>query len=206
MVNALIERLQHKVGNWQDIKESDFSQIMFSIIPYYYKYQNNYTFSPEMWDSNPFNRRNRSDGLVIQPVIRRDTRMPYGFSNVLVMYECKSHTATTWNKLAKDQLWEQADSNKNIDGKLWVIGQIGFEVCVFRFDVLNYEDREDFTHFCPLNLMNLSEDDLNYLDALPVVENIGNNRVIQAIKWKLNDVGHHGYIHGMLDYISKNDP
>ena len=122
------------------------------------------------------------------------------------MYECKNKSAISWWKLADDQLWEQADSHKNKDGKLWVIGQIGFEMCVFNFDVTNYHNRGEFEHFSPLNLNNWSLNDLDYLNIDCIDRTINNQDTILVIKWRLDEPEHHKYIHDMFNYIRRNNP
>lgn len=99
-----------------------------------------------MWNDNPFNRIGRCEGLVAKINVYQSS-LRYGKPLPLVMYECKNKNAISWQKLAEDQLWEQADFHKNGDGKLWVIGQIGFEICVYKFDVLNSFNREEFLFF-----------------------------------------------------------
>lgn len=84
-------------------------------------------------------------------------------------------------KKACDQLWEQADSHKNEEGKLWVIAQIGFEMCVFNFNVTKYVKRGDFEHFSPLNLNNWSTQDLEFMKVDYISENIDNENIIQQL-------------------------
>ena len=107
--------------------------------------------------------RCRCDGLLTNTIIDKND-LDYSYLLPLVMYECKNKAAISWWRLAKDQLWEQADSHKNDHNRLWVIGQIGFEVCVFRLDVVNYTDREMFKHFSHLYLNNYSTEDLDFLN------------------------------------------
>lgn len=205
MVNALIKRLSDRMKKGDNPKESEFSKIMFAIIPYYFKYNNNYTFSPEVWNDNSFNRIGRCDGMLTLTDINQNSPH-YGYSLRMVMYECKRKNAISWWKLLDDQLWEQADSSKNKDGKLWVIAQIGFELCVFKFDILNYLDGEEYRNFCPLNINNWSKQDLEYNDIRYIEKKVNNVDTIVVIKWRLDVPEHHLFIHEMLNYISRNNP
>lgn len=130
----------------------------------------------------------------------------YGYSTRMVMYECKRKNAISWWKLLDNQLWEQADSSKNTDGKLWVITQIGFELCVLKFDILNYLDWEEYRNFCPLNLNNSSKKDLEYNEYRYIEKKVNNVDTIIVIRWRLDVPEHHLFIHEMLNYISKNNP
>ena len=76
---------------------------MFAIIPYYFKYKDNYTFSPEVWNDNPANMAGRCDGMVTLTNVNQSSAY-YGYLSRLVMYECKRKNAVSWKKLAKDQL------------------------------------------------------------------------------------------------------
>lgn len=207
LIRALIAHLQSRVRNpYHPLKESDFSKLMFAILPYYFKYINNYTISPEMWNDNFWNRIGRSDGIVA--LTNLDINDPkYGCPLAKVMYECKNKSRISWTRLCDNQLWEQADANKNNHGRLWVIGQIGFKVCVFKFDVLNQRNRNNpFEHFTPLNLNNFTRQDLDFLGIKYQYETINNRDNILAISLRLDDQDHYHFIHDMLDFISKNDP
>ena len=97
--------------------------------------------------------------------------------------------------------------SEDYKGKLWVIGQIGFYVCIFRFDVTDYYYSDWFTNFSPLNLRNLNEHDLDYLEVQYITESISNHiDVIQVIQWDLREKAHHEYINEMLEYIATNNP
>jgi hypothetical protein len=125
------------------------------------------------------------------------------------MYECKNMGAIPWQKLAKDQLWDQANSliEDYHHGKLWVIGQIGFSICFFRFNLFEYKYSDWFTNFSPLNLHNFSPEQLNYLKIKHITESIDSDTdVVQVIEWRLDNWNHHNYIHEMFQYILNNDP
>lgn len=202
---AIIRRLSYLVGNNFSTKESDFTSLMFSILSYYTDPQY-LILSPEAWNDNRFNRKGRCDGLVSAINLDPSAPLPeYGSRIPRIMYEAKKHAGTGWEKLMKEQAWEQADSVKNENGRIWVIIQRGFELCVFKFDILRFNGRGDFTNFKPLNLNGFSESDLIELDAQPLVKVVNNNRYIQVIRWKLNDDTHHRYIHEMLSYIYRTN-
>jgi len=123
------------------------------------------------------------------------------------MCESKYPSAVTWKDLVKEQLWNKANSvSEDYKGKLWVIGQIGFYVCIFRFDVTDYYYSDWFTNFSPLNLRNLNEHDLDYLEVQYITESISNHiDVIQVIQWDLREKAHHEYINEMLEHIATNN-
>ena len=106
-----------------------------------------------MWNGYHFNNRGRCDGLLVK-IITDKKDADYGDIKLCVMFEGKNKNAVSWPRLTDEQLWEQADSHKNNDGELWVIGLIDFELCVFTFNVVDYYDRGRFEHFSPLNLNN----------------------------------------------------
>lgn len=181
---------------------------MFSIFPYYSKYKDKYTISPEMWNDNDWIWRGKSDGIVALTNLDRD-EPEYGFPLIKVMYECKNKAVISFKNLCKDQLWDQAHANKNDDGRLCVISQIGLEVCVFRFYLTDKDDKdreECWTHFTPLNLQDLDREDLDFLGIKYVYETINNKDIIWAIYWRLDNEDELRYIHDMLDFISKNEP
>lgn len=95
MINALIKHLGNKIKNGYHAKETEFSRIMFAIIPYYFKYQDNYTFSPEIWNDNHWNRQGRCDGLITLTIVNEKS-LNYGFSIPIAMYECKTKGAISW--------------------------------------------------------------------------------------------------------------
>lgn len=201
-IKALIEELKNRQNNHEHLFESDYSLILGAILPHYFKFNNNVVISPEMWS----NDKRRSDYVASKINVNRNAIVPYGHATPLLMAECKKRWAISWANLVKDQLWNQADSLKNAENKLWVIGLIGFEICVFKFDLLNYNWSNTFTNFSPVNLNNFSIEDLDELEIKHVSESIGRIDVIQVIQWRLDDNTHHIYIHNMLDYISKNNP
>lgn len=158
-VIAMIRNLQTRQREHEKLFESDFTRVMGAILPHYFVYVQGWVIAPEIWSDD----KRRSDFVICLVNLIHGIIPPYGHSIPKVMVEGKLPSAIPWNKLCKDQLWYQADSLKNDEGKLWVIGQIGYYVCIFRFDVNNYIESEWFKNFSPLNLHNFSPEDLDEL-------------------------------------------
>ena len=154
--------------------ECDYSYLTSAILPYYFHrtLHNTWVITPEFnymegnhpdytifnLTRNPYNRERR----VVAPVPCPLSPVPCPLSpqgkGERGKLELKSKTGASWQKLL-EQMWEQADVSKNTtSGKLWAIGQKGLEICVFRFDVLNYQNQNPscYTNFEPLNLHHLS--------------------------------------------------
>lgn len=112
---------------------------MFAILTYYLDRESS-VFSPEAWNDNEFNRRGKCDGLLCNIVISLRGPLEYGARVPRLVYEAKPYAGKGWNKLMTDQVWDEADSNKNQEGRIWVLVQRGFEVCFFEFDVNKFED------------------------------------------------------------------
>lgn len=201
MVTALIDNLKRRQNN-EKLFESDYFRVMGAILPHYFTYNRNYTISPEIWSEG----ERKSDFVVAKTYLGRGDNLDYGHSIPVVMVESKNRGAIPWKDLAKDKFWNQTDCLKNDDGRLWIIGQIGFTICFIRFDLLNYTNSEWFRNFSPLNLKNFNEDDLDYLEIKYISESIDNNNILQVIEWKLDEPSHYQYIHEMFEHILNNDP
>jgi len=124
------------------------------------------------------------------------------------MGESKAPYGVSWQNLVKEQLRNQASSVvEDYGDKLWVIAQIGFYICIFRFDFHKYKDSNWFTNFSPLNLRSFTEKDLDELEIKYIAESNSNNQdIIRVIQWDLRDGYQHIYIHNMLEYIYINAP
>ncbi len=199
-VTAIITNLKNRDKSKENLFESDYSIIIGAILPYYFEYRKNWVLAPEIWSLD----KRRSDFVLTKTLLSHNRPYLYGHSFAHLMVECKRKHAVSWIKLVPEQLWNQADSFKNDDGKLWVIGQIGFEICFFRFDVTKYMESETFANFSPLNLERFHDADLDYLNILHVTESVNNIEILQVIQWRLDDEHHHRYIHNMLVHISNN--
>lgn len=121
--------------------------------------------------------------------------------------ELKSKAGVSWNQLL-EQMYSQADVAKNTEGRLWAIGQKGFEICFFRFDVLKYNNKDPYwySNFEPLNLSNLSEAQLNNLNVQYQHCKDGGFARIALIKWRLDKPDHIPYINRMFEYIRSSQP
>ena len=118
---------------------------MSGILPYYYHTakRTNSVITPE------FNYlENRHPDYTIFLI----TTNPYK-AEIWAVIELKSKNGDSWAKLL-EQLWDQADSAKMSNGKLWAIGQKGLEICIFEFDVSKFKEQKPdyYTNFNPLNL------------------------------------------------------
>lgn len=177
--------------------------MLAAILPHYFKETDGWIIAPEI----RANGKRKSDFVVFLPDILPNSNWSYGTPVPRLMCESKLPSAIPWEKLVKEQLWDQATAvSEDFDGKLWVIAQIGFYVCVYRFDLTDYGDSDWFTNFSPLNLRYFNERDLDYLEIKYVVESINNEDVIQVIKWDLRESTHHQYIDEMLAHIAINNP
>lgn len=179
--------------------ECDYSRITSAILPYYFHVtpHNNWVITPEF----NYLENNHPDYTIFKVL---DNPFRYKIHAVV---ELKSKTGASWNKLL-EQMWYQADVAKNDDGRLWAIGQKGLEICIFRFDVLKYEDQvpDYYTHFEPLNLSNLSAPALDALDVkYEFCDNYDFAR-IALIKWRLDNINHIPYINRMFEYIRMLEP
>lgn len=105
-------------------------------------------------------------------------------------------------------MYKQADVAKKNSGRLWAIGQKGFEICIFRFDVLNYMDQDPdcYTKFNPLNLSNLTEPQLDLLNVKYKYSNEDGFALIALVKWRLDNRYHITYINRMFEYIKNLEP
>lgn len=202
-VKAYINNIKVKYANKNTLFESDFSAMLAAILPYYFKLKGGWVIAAEIWSNDKY----RSDFVVFLPYILPGNPSKYGQPIPRLMCESKYPSAVPWKDLVKEQLWNKANSvSEDYKGKLWVIGQIGFYVCIFRFDVTDYYYSDWFTNFSPLNLRNLNEHDLDYLEVQFITESISNHiDVIQVIQWDLREKAHHEYINEMLEHIATNN-
>lgn len=109
---------------------SDYTRLMTAILPYYFNYSNGWIISPEVWGNTNWSTKSRSD-LVISQTDLDINSDNYGGLLPKVMIEIKQKNQVYWEIYVKDQLWKQADSLKNEEGKIWVIAIRGLEICFF---------------------------------------------------------------------------
>lgn len=204
-IKATIHDTQKKCSDGHTL-EADFTRIMFLLLPFFLTYNPNFVFIPEVWVEHQNNGLKRCDGLAY--VVRTQAGVGYGTQDNKIVYEGKNRFAISWRALLSDQLWSQADSFRQ-NGKIWVIASIGFEMCVFTYDVLKYTDRgEDYRNFNPVrpnSCITWTPKDFEWIDA-EVITAPNNPNLITVIKWKLNDPAHHPFIHDILHHISTNNP
>ncbi len=127
MIHAMISNLKYKERRNEPLLECDYSRITSVLLPYYFSFSNNWCISPE-WVAT---ERDRPDYTVFW--INFQVGNLYGEATPYLIAEIKNRVAVSWWVLFRNQLWEQADKLKQENGRLWVIGQIGFEICFFKF-------------------------------------------------------------------------
>jgi len=130
-IRATIHDTENKFLNGHTL-ESDFTRIVFLILPPFLAYNPNFIFIPEVWVDNQANGLKRCEGLAY--VVRTQAGIGYGTQENKIVYEGKNRTAISWWALLNDQVWSEADSFRQ-DGRIWDIATIGFELCVFIYDV-----------------------------------------------------------------------
>jgi hypothetical protein len=108
-----------------------------------------------------------------------------------------------------DQVFQECEGLVYKGDKLWVIAQIGFQLCVFRFDLNKYlfpGSSGVFDHFSPLNLNEWTDTDLDARGIKHITESVDHYRdVLQVIQWELDNPAHYPHIHAMLLWISQNE-
>lgn len=87
----------------------------------------------------------------------------------------------------KHQAFEICEGLAYKNDKIWLRGQIGFEMCVFRFDLRNYVylgNPDTFDHFSPLNLNGRADVDLDAIDIKHITLSTGpTTDVTHVIQW-----------------------
>ena len=194
----MIRDVAHKETQ-EIIWEGDYSRLTSVLLAYYFHVTRNryWVIAPE------FNKR---EDVTPDYTIFLVALNPYNvFSHVVV--EVKSKTGQSWAKLL-EQMWTQADVNKYENGKLWAIGQKGLEICIFRFNVLQFQHTTPyhFVNFEPLNLGNLSREQLTNMGANCVVYFDNGIPRIGLIKWRLHNPNHWPYINHMFQVITVQQP
>ena len=205
----LIKNLKVRQDNKESLKESDYNLIVSSILPYYLTCPN-WIMGAEGWNQDGSVANRRSD-IVWYKVnghgIMRPNRS-IGYPLATHLYEGKKRWAKTWPELIGQQVFQECEG-LCVDGKIWVICNIGFEFCVFRFDLNRFSypgASSTFDHFEPLNLNNWTENDFYARKIKIIPESVSDyDDVIQVIQWRLDNPTHHQYIHDMLVYIANNN-
>ena len=186
------------------VLEDEISRLTSLLIPYYFRFENGWYISPEqLWGQNwhpdfTVSGVDTSDGQY------RGRALPH---LIVEIKRPTKHGGVSWAKLL-DQVWNPADSiGKQTNGRLWVIGQRGLEICLFKFDILRYqtETSPNYTNFIPLNLLNWSLVDFKALDIKVKTEIINKQEEVRVIYWKLDDASHAPFIHSMFMHVLTNN-
>lgn len=199
IIRTLIDDLHQKELRDPNLRECDYSRITSVILPYYFVYWTKWCIAPE------FNYREavHPDYTVFEIITDSSS------TNIDIPYflvEVKSRAGASWNKLL-EQLWTQADIGKQDNGRLWVMGQKGLEICIFKFDLLKFmNDPEPFKNFEPLNLRDYTEEDLKHLDIKCITCISNGLERIAVIKWRLDNRLHAEYINDMFIHILSGRP
>lgn len=146
--------VDRKIPLW----ECDYSRITSVLLPFYFRYEDNWCISPE-WVAT---ENHRPDYTVFEVCLVPGNL--YGECTPYLIAEIKNKAAISWWMLMENQLWEQADKLKQDNGRLWVMAQIGFEICLFKFDVTRYPSYSgNYENFMPLLPNGWGKADLDYL-------------------------------------------
>ena len=192
--------------------ESDFNRLVFAYMRYF-PLDLEELFLPEVWGGDQSNGRLRCDGLF--GTVNTDINdVNYGKLIAKMMFEGKNYTAISWSTFMRIQMWNQCDTFKNVSGRLWAVGLIGFEICFFKFDVTTNMARGDYTNFSPLILdyfvqRGWTKMDFEYIGVKCITyprPDSNNLNDIVVMKWMFNDFQHQKFIHMMFVEILRNEP
>lgn len=169
--------------------EGEYTRLMSVLLPYYCKFDNWY-ITPEY----NFRETIHPDYTVFRNIGLPDQE-PKGY----VIVETISRSGASWFKLL-EQLRTQADVGST-NGRVWVISQKGFEICIFRFDRLSYPNEGHFTSFEPVNVDNYDKDDRDHIE----VKYLKYINRIAVIKCRLDKFDHAYHIDRMFIHILSNN-
>lgn len=190
-------------GDYYAIYEDEVSRLTNILLSYYFPYVNGWCIAPEQNAGSNYH----PDYTVSRVDLTAGEK--YGRAIPHIAVEVKrpvSDGGVSW-KVLLNQVWNAADASKHeITGRIWVIGQRGFEICFFIFDPLQYEDSRDYTNFIPLNLNQWSAEDFKHFNIKVKTENIHGQTEVRVIYWRLDDVYQSRYIHDMFIHVSNNMP
>lgn len=198
ITRASIENLRRKQFD-EGILESDYILITTLLLNHYFPYSENWCVAPEQVIDD-----NYKPDFIVSEI---DTTEPnYGVSYPYLNVEVKRPRVMSWKKLLDDQLHKQCDINcgnnpRQTNGKLWAMGQKGFEICLFLFDIHINLNLDNYTQFKAINPSNLTVATLKSLGARPFVKEINGVDVIIAITWKIDNPKHTKHIHEMFLYV-----
>jgi len=190
----------HTVGG-NPTRECDYSKILALALPEYFTLGNDWCVAPE-WTLD----ENITPDYLVSRIETNSNLPSYGGSYNHLVVEVKDHVAVSWWKLLETQAWSQCDLAKNsASGRIYFVGQIGYEICFFFFDVRRFPSHSDnYTNFFPMNLRSFTTEDLDYLNIKYLTEVTLNNLDIRVIKWRWDDPAQHIYINEMFNYILNN--
>jgi hypothetical protein len=175
------------------------------ILPLYFNYNNGWYISPEQNAGSNFHPDYTVSRVDLTPGNFYGRAVPH---LIVELKRPVEYGGVSWKALL-DQAWDAADGSKHDDrGKLWVIGQRGFEICFFKFDILEYDDSisPDYTNLIPLNLNDWTEEDFKEYEIQVITEKIRGNNEVRVIYWRLDNPIHAPYIHDMFIHVSTYVP
>ena len=191
LIRALIHAAKEKQNN---ASNRDYQKIIIAMMSYHLNGEN-LIFFPQ------YSRGGTTTGNYLLSSVETDVNKDYGKLDTKAIYTAKKPESYTWGHYLQE-LWPIANTHKNLDNRLWVVVNLGFDFCVFRFDTLNYANRGPYSNFSPLNLAGWSKAELDkahikYL-TLPA-----NPEIITVIKWRLDNKDHESSIFYMMDNVCK---
>ena len=201
MLLAYISWLKSQTNDGYNTRECDYYKIMALALPQFFNYINNWCLVSE------YNLAGNYSPDYLVSIINITPVLDYGSTSDLLSCEIQNHAAVSWWVIMKDQLWDQTDAAKHEDGTFWVVAQIGFKICFFRFNVNGCPSSSDiYTNFSFLNLYNFTIDDLIDLKIKYITETTNSVISIRVIKWRWDDQNQLKYIEAMFNHINNNRP
>lgn len=218
VINYLKARHNDKIKQF----EADYSRLSSMILPYYFEYHRGWYISPEQWWGENHHPDYSVSKVDLKDEIEQGRALPYLFWELKRSNEdddfkgdpdpvkdgkftkkpVKVTTKYSWKQIL-NQMWNQCDAanmETNGNGKMWAIGQRGFEICFFKFDLLEFED-SIYTNFEPLNLEGWPIYLFNVFEIALETEILENREEIRVIRWRLDNPLHHIYIHNMFMFV-----
>jgi hypothetical protein len=188
--------------NHSTLRECDYSRVTSAILPFYF-----HVARHDVWIITPeFNYLEAYHPDYTVFFLENIGGLQIFSPRIVV--EIKSKTGKSWGELL-EQMWSQADAAKATNGRLWAIGQKGFEICFFTFDISKFNGQIPpyCTNFEPLNLRNLTEQNLINLGLkFEYASNPNGPNRFGIIKWRLDLPEHEEYIHDMFEYMRTHRP
>ena len=194
LIRALTHAAKQKSNN---ASNRDYQNIITAMMSYHLNGEN-LIFIPQ------YSRGGTTTGNYLLYSVETDVNKDYGKLVTKAIYTAKKPESYTWGHYLQE-LWPVANIHKNSDNRLWLVLNLGFEVCVFKFDTLNYSHRGPYSNFSPLNLGHWSKAELDKLHikylTLP-----SNPDIITVIKWRLDNKDNEDSILYMMENVCKLNP